>query len=260
LPTVKIATFNINGVNKRITNLLEWLAVAQPDAVALQEIKCRDADFPFAALDAAGYGAVVRGQGSHHGVAILARGATPLETRRDLPGLVVPAEARYLEAAVNGVLVACLYAPNGNPQPGPKFDAKLAWLACLVQHAAALRAERVPALLAGDFNIVPTDFDIYGTRSNAGNALLQPEPRRLYALLLEHGWTDALRTMYPRDPMYTFWYYYRDAWKRNAGWRLDHLLLGAGLADRLTAAGVDHDVRGRDGASDHAPAWIELRD
>jgi exodeoxyribonuclease III len=255
---MKIATFNINGINKRLANLVQWLDESKPDVVALQEIKCRDREFPHRALEAAGYGAIARGQGPHHGVALLARGATPLETRRALPGDPTDNEARYIEAAVNGVLFCCIYLPNGNPQPGPKFDYKLAWFARLIQHASGLQAEQVPAVLLGDFNVVPTDFDIYSMRSWTRNALVQPEPRRLFARLLEIGWTDALRTLYPDDPMYTFWHYYRDAWKRNAGWRLDHFLLSTTLAPRLQRGGVDRDVRGRENASDHAPAWVEV--
>lgn len=260
MTSVKLATYNINGVIKRLANLLEWLGDVQPDVVALQEIKCRDAEFPHAALASAGYHAIVRGQGPHHGVAILARNAVPLETRRALPGAPADEEARYLEAAVNGLLVCSLYLPNGNPYPGPKFDYKLAWFARLIQHAAEINAQHVPVALLGDYNVVPTDFDIYSPRSWGKNALLQPEPRRLYARLLEYGWTDALRTLFPEDPMFTFWQYYRNAWPRDAGWRLDHLLLNDILAPRLVAAGVDRDVRGRDNASDHAPAWIVLRD
>jgi exodeoxyribonuclease-3 len=255
---VKIATFSVNGVVKRLDNLLAWLAAARPDAVALQEIKCRDREFPHRALAAAGYGAIVRGQGPHHGVAILARNEPPIETRRALPGDPSDHEARYLEAAVGGVLVGCLYAPNGNPQPGPKFDYKLAWLARLIGHARELQAAGVPVVLAGDYNVVPTDFDIYSPRSWRKNALLQPEPRQLYARLLELGWRDALRTLFPSDPMFTFWQYYRDAWPRDAGWRIDHFLLNDVVAPRLIAGGVDRAVRGAPNASDHAPAWIVL--
>ena len=257
---MKIATFNVNGVNKRVENLLEWLDRARPDVVALQEIKCHDSEFPFRPLAASGYEAIVRGQGAHHGVALLARGSAPIETRRNLPGDADDAEARYLEAAINGMLFCCLYAPNGNPQPGPKFAYKLAWLQRLFDHAGALQAQGVPAVLLGDFNVVPTDFDIYSVRSAANNALIQPAPRQQYARLVEAGWTDSLRALFPADPMYTFWHYYRDAWRRNAGWRLDHILLTKPLADRLRTGGVDSDVRGRENPSDHAPAWIELTD
>jgi exodeoxyribonuclease III len=255
---VKIATFNINGVVKRLDNLLAWLAAAQPDVVCLQEIKCRNAEFPHDALNAAGYGAIWAGQGPHHGVAILARGIRPIETARALPGDKRDSEARYIEAAIGGVLVGCLYLPNGNPQPGPKFAYKMAWFERFRAYAAELKGANVPVVLAGDYNVVPTDADIYNTRSWKQNALLQPEPRAAYARLQDDGWLDALRSLYPNDPMYTFWQYLRDAWPRDAGMRLDHLLLSPVAAQRLTRAGVDREVRGEPNASDHAPAWIEL--
>jgi exodeoxyribonuclease III len=257
---VKIATFNINGVNRRLSNLLAWLRAASPDAVCLQEIKCRDREFPHTELAAAGYGAIWQGQGPHHGVAILVRDGEPIETRRGLPGDPNDREARYLEAAVNGVLIGCLYLPNGNPQPGPKFDYKLAWFARLITYAAELETAGVPVVFAGDFNVVPTDADIYAMRSWKDNALVAPEPRALFALLVERGWTDALRVLHPDEPMYTFWHYLRNAWDRDAGMRLDHLLLNAPVRERLEAAGVDRWVRGAANASDHAPAWIDLRD
>jgi exodeoxyribonuclease-3 len=245
-------------VVRRLDNLLAWLDSAKPDAVCLQEIKCHNAVFPQAALSAAGYGAVWNGQGPHHGVAILLRGADPIETRRDLPGDPSDREARYIEAAVGGVLLGCLYAPNGNPQPGPKFDYKLAWLARLITYADTLTAAGVPAILAGDYNVVPTDADIYAMRSWKDNALVQPEPRQLYRLIIERGWTDALRALHRDEPMYTFWHYLRNAWERDAGMRLDHLLLNGVIAPRLRSAGVDRAVRAAANASDHAPAWITL--
>lgn len=256
---MKIATFNINGVQRRLPNLLAWLRDAAPDVVCLQEIKCRNADFPRASLNDAGYGAIWQGQGPHHGVALLTRGAEPLETRRGLPRDPSDREARYIEAAVNGVLVGCLYLPNGNPQPGPKFDYKLAWFARLLTYAGELAAAGIPAVLAGDYNVIPTDFDVYDMRSWKDNALAQPEPRALFALLNQRGWTDALRTLHPAEPMYTFWHYLRKRWDRDAGMRLDHLMLSPALAGRLLAAGVDRDVRGEPNASDHAPAWVTLR-
>jgi len=256
---VKIATFNINGINRRLPNLLAWLRTAAPGAVCLQEIKCRDREFPRAELAAAGYGAIWHGQGPHHGVAILMHDGDPIETRRALPGDMNDREARYLEAAVNGVLIGCLYLPNGNPQPGPKFDYKLAWFARLLTYASELDAAGVPVILAGDFNVVPTDADIYAMRSWKDNALVQPEPRALFALLVERGWTDALRALHPNEPIYTFWHYLRKAWDRDAGMRLDHLLLNGAVAERLEGAGVDRWVRGDANASDHAPAWIRLR-
>ncbi len=255
---MRIATFNINGVEKRLPTLLAWLAATQPDVVCLQEIKSTDAAFPRGALEGAGYHAVWWGQGAHHGVAILARGARPVETRRGLPGDPNDRDARYIEAAAGGVLVGCLYLPNGNPQPGPKFAYKLAWFERLNAHAADLLHAGVPAVLAGDFNVVPTDQDIYDTRSWGRNALLQPEPRAAFAQLLRQGWTDALADLHPDEVLYTFWAYLRDAWPRDAGLRIDHLLVGPLLLPSLVAAGVDRDVRGWPQASDHAPAWIEL--
>ena len=257
---MKIATFNINGVVKRLPNLLAWLEAARPDVVCLQEIKCRDREFPHRALRAAGYDALAHGQGPHHGVALLARGTMPIETRRALPGDDGDREARYLEAAVNGVLVGCLYLPNGNPQPGPKFAYKLAWFERLIAHAAELVALDAPVILAGDYNVVPTDADIYALRSWRDNALVQPAPRAAYARLLDQGWTDCLRSLHPGEPSYTFWHYLRDAWSRDAGMRLDHVLVNAKLRDRVVRAEVDRAVRAADGASDHAPVWIELTD
>lgn len=257
---MKIATFNINNVVRRLPNLLDWLAEARPDAVCLQELKAEDGRFPAAELERAGYGAVWCGQRTWNGVAILARGAEPVPTRRDLPGDPADHQARYVEAAVNGVLIASLYLPNGNPQPGPKFDYKLAWFERLIAHAGDLIAADVPAVLAGDYNVVPTDRDIYPTKSWADDALLQPEPRAAFRRLLDQGWTDALRTLHPDAPLYTFWDYKRNRWPRDAGLRLDHLLLSPQLAPRLSAAGVDRAVRGAEGASDHAPAWVVIAD
>ena len=255
---MRIATFNINGVNKRLNNLLAWLETTRPDAVCLQELKAEQAAFPAAALRKAGYAAVWRGQRSWNGVAILARDAEPVLTRSALPGDAGDDQARYIEAAVRGVLIGCLYLPNGNPYPGPKFEYKLAWFDRLIAHAADLLANDVPALLAGDYNVVPTEFDIYSSKSWKKNALLQPQSRAAYARLLAQGWTDCLRHLHRDAPMFTFWDYFRDHFARDAGLRLDHLLLGPSLAPRLHAAGVDRDVRGAEGASDHAPAWVEL--
>jgi len=255
---MKIATFNINNINKRLSNLLAWLRAARPDVVCLQELKSTDADFPVAALRRAGYEAVWRGQKSWNGVAILARGKEPVLTRSELPGAPDDDQSRYIEAAVNGILVGCLYAPNGNPQPGPKFTYKLAWLERLIRHAAALKAERVPVILIGDYNVVPTERDIYPTKSYAKDALVQPQSRAAFARLLKQGWTDALRAMHPDERIYTFWDYMRNRWPRDAGLRIDHILLSPDLADRLKASGVDRAVRGEPNASDHAPAWAEL--
>lgn len=256
---MKLATFNINSVNRRLPNLLAWLKKAKPDVVCLQELKADHAAFPLTAIEDAGYGAVWRGEKSWNGVAILARGAEPVLTRNELPGDPRDKQARYIEAAVGGIIVASLYLPNGNPQPGPKFNYKLAWFERLIAHAAALQAAGVPVVLAGDYNVVPTDFDIYSPKSWKKNALLQPKPRAAYRRLVEQSWTDALRALHPGAPMFTFWDYFRDHWGRDAGLRLDHVLLGPDLAKRLTAAGVDRWVRGEEGASDHAPAWIELK-
>jgi exodeoxyribonuclease-3 len=256
---MKIATFNINNINRRLANLLDWLRTAAPDVVCLQELKSTDAAFPEAAIDDAGYHAVWRGQRTWNGVAILARKAKPVLTRDELPGDPDDMQSRYIEAAVNGVLIACIYLPNGNPPPGPKFDYKLAWFERLIAHAAELYAMGVPAVLAGDYNVVPTDQDIYPTKSWAKDALVQPESRAAFRRLLDQGWTDAIRTLHPSEPMYTFWDYKRDRWRRDAGLRIDHLLLGPPLVTRLAEAGVDRQVRGRGGASDHAPAWIVLR-
>ena len=253
-----VATFNINGVVRRLPALLAWLERAQPDIVCLQEIKVEDAAFPAAALARAGYGAVWRGQRTWHGVAILARGGDPVLTRRDLPGDAGDTEPRYIEAAVQGVLVGCLYLPNGNPRPGPKFDYKMAWFGRLLIHAESLLAAGVPVVLAGDYNVVPTDADIYATRSYRENALLQPEPRAAYRALLDGGWVDAVAAYRGDAPGYTFWSYERDRWGRDAGLRLDHLLVSPVLAPRLRAAGVDRWVRGLAETSDHAPAWARF--
>ena len=257
---MKIATFNINNVNKRLANLLGWLRGAKPDVVCLQELKTSDREFPRAAIEKAGYGAVWRGQKSWNGVAILARGSEPIVTHTDLPGDPDDTQARYVEAAVNGVLVTSLYAPNGNPQPGPKFTYKLAWMDRLAAHAAELFAAGVPVVLAGDFNVVPTERDIYPTKSYAKDALVQPETRARFRELLGHGWLDAIRKLHPDTPMYTYWSYLRNRWPRDAGLRIDHLLLSKEAAKRLVAAGVDRAARGKENASDHAPSWIELRD
>ena len=257
---MKIATFNINNINKRLANLLDWLRAAKPDIICLQELKAADSEFPKTAIEKAGYGAAWRGERSWNGVAILARGREPVVTRTDLPGDPADTQSRYIEAAVNGVIITSLYAPNGNPQPGPKFNYKLAWLERLAAHAAELYAAGVPVVLAGDYNVVPTDQDIYPTKSYAKDALLQPESRRLFQRILDQGWVDAIRTRHPDAPMYTYWDYMRNRWPRDGGLRIDHLLLSAQSAARLVDAGVDRDVRAKDGASDHAPAWIVLRD
>jgi exodeoxyribonuclease-3 len=257
---MKIATFNVNGVNGRLPRLLEWLAEAQPDVVCLQELKAPQEKFPEAAINDAGYGAIWHGQKSWNGVAILARGCDPVETRRGLPGDPDDSHSRYIEAAVNGVLIGGLYLPNGNPRPGPKFDYKLAWFERLIAHAADLIAADVPVVLAGDYNVMPTERDVYKPERWLDDALFAPEVRAAFFRLLDQGWTDALRTLHPDEVIYTFWDYFRNAYGRNAGLRIDHLLLSPSAAKRLIAADVDHAVRGREKASDHAPVWIKLRD
>jgi len=255
---MKIATFNIINVNRRLPNLLAWLETERPDVACLQELKAEDLAFPRRELQEAGYQAVWRGERSWNGVAILARGTKPVPTRRNLPGDPADKQSRYIEAAVQGMLIGCIYLPNGNPQPGPKFDYKLAWFNRLITHAAMLFATDAPVILAGDFNVVPTDFDIYNTRSWKKNALLQPAPRACYRRLLDQGWTDALRAMHPDEPMFTFWKYFHDSWPRDAELPLDHLLLNAAASRVLIDADVDRDVRGAEGASDHAPAWVKV--
>ena len=256
---MKIAAFNINNINKRLQNLLAWLRTSEPEIVCLQELKAEDREFPKAAIEKAGYSVVWRGQKSWNGVAILARSFEPIVTRTELPGDAGDTQSRYIEAAVNGVLIASLYAPNGNP-PGPKFIYKVAWMDRLLAHAADLFVAGVPVVLAGDYNVVPTDRDIYPTQSYAKDALLHPEIRARFARILGQGWTDAIRCLHPNDPMYTYWSYLRNRWPRDAGLRIDHLLLSKEAAKRLVASGVDRAVRGEENASDHAPVWIELRD
>lgn len=253
---MKIATFNINNVNKRLPNLLAWLKSSKPDIVCLQELKADQNAFPEAALRKVGYSAAWVGQRTWNGVAILSRGSDILVTRRRLPGDAKDTQSRYLEAVIDGIVVVCLYAPNGNPFPGPKFDYKLSWLRRMSRHAATLRRTGAPIVLAGDFNVVPMAGDIYATKSWDKDALVQPEARKLFAALLGKGWTDALREMHPDAAPYTFWTYWRGRFERDNGLRIDHLLLDPQMANRLQKAGVDRKVRGRPDASDHAPAWI----
>ena len=255
---LKLATFNVNGVRTRLPHLLAWLRKEKPDIACLQELKALDDGFPREEIEAAGYGALWKGQRSWNGVAIPARDNGPVESRRVLPGDRNDDQSRYLEAAVHGIVVACLYLPNGNPQPGPKFDYKLKWFERLNRHARTLYGSGHPVALAGDFNVVPTDFDIYNPRSWLKDALLQPESREAYARLLAQGWIDSLRQLHPDQRIYTFWDYFRQHWQRNAGLRIDHILLNAELAPRLRKAGVDTWVRGLEKASDHAPAWVTL--
>ena len=255
---MKIATFNVNGVRSRLDHLLAWLEREAPDIACLQELKSTDAAFPIDAINDAGYGALWCGQSAWNGVAILAKGVDPVESRRGLPGDAKDTQSRYLEAAAHGVLVGCLYLPNGNPQPGPKFDYKLAWFERFLRHAAALMKSGHPVVLAGDYNVVPTDEDIYDPKGWRRDALLQPESRAAYERLLAQGWTDALRAAHPDERIYTFWDYFRQHWPRDRGLRIDHLLLSKDLAARLKDANVDRWVRDLPKASDHAPTWVEL--
>ncbi|WP_085808811.1 exodeoxyribonuclease III [Sphingomonas sp. TZW2008] len=257
---MRIATYNVNGVNGRLPVLLRWLEQTTPDIVCLQELKAPDARFPAAALQALGYDAIWHGQKSWNGVAILSRVGSIHETRRGLPGDPDPAQSRYIEAAVNGIIVAGLYLPNGNPRPGPKFDNKLAWFDRLIDHARTLLDTGAPVLLAGDFNVMPTARDVYKPERWLDDALFAPEVRDRYARLLDQGWTDALRHLHPDETIYTFWDYFRNAYTRDAGLRIDHLLLSPALAPRLADAGVDRAVRGWEKTSDHAPTWITLAD
>jgi len=257
---MKIGTYNVNGINGRLEVLLRWLGEARPDIVTLQELKAPQERFPADAIAAAGYEAIWHGQKSWNGVAILSRCGTPIETRRGLPDDPDPTHSRYIEAAVNGIIVAGLYLPNGNPRPGPKFDYKLAWFAALHAHAAELLASKAPVVIAGDFNVMPTELDVYKPERWLDDALFAPEVREAYAALVAQGWTDALRKLHPGERIYTFWKYWRGAFERDAGLRIDHLLLSPKLAKRLVAAGVDREPRGWEKTSDHAPVWVKLKD
>ena len=257
---MRIATYNVNGINGRLEVLLRWLGEARPDIVTLQELKAPSERFPAAAIEAAGYEAIWHGQARWNGVAILSRCGTPVETRRGLPGDPDPGQSRYVEAAVNGVIVAGLYLPNGNPRPGPKFVYKLAWFAALHAHAADLLASKAPVVLAGDFNVMPTELDVHKPERWLDDALFAPEVRAAYSALVAQGWIDSLRKLHPDERIYTFWPYWRGAFERDAGLRIDHVLLSPTLAKRLVAAGVDRFARAMDKTSDHAPTWIELKD
>lgn len=257
---MKIATFNVNGVNGRLPVLQRWLDEAKPDVVCLQELKAPQEKFPVTAIRDAGYGAIWHGQKSWNGVAILVRGTDPVESRRGLPGDPEDVQSRYIETEVGGILVGCLYLPNGNPAPGPKFDYKLRWFERLTKHAADLLTRGDQVVLAGDFNVMPTDLDVYKPERWLDDALFRPEVRAAYRDLLAQGWTDALRKLHPDERIYTFWDYFRNAYGRDAGLRIDHLLLSPTCAKRLVHADVDRNVRGWEKASDHAPTWIELTD
>jgi len=256
---LRIVTYNVNGIKARLPRLLEYLAEQKPDIVCLQELKASDETFPEADIRDAGYGAVWHGQKSWNGVAVLARDADPVERQRGLAGEDEDEHSRYLEAEVNGLVVASIYLPNGNPIPGPKFDYKLRWIERLAARARALLAEERPVVLAGDYNVIPNDDDVYSVRAMASDALMQPESRQGYRRLLAQGWTDALRTRFPGGGVWTFWDYQAGAWQRDAGFRIDHLLMSAQAADRFVDAGVDKEYRGREKASDHAPTWVTLR-
>jgi exodeoxyribonuclease III len=256
---MKIVTYNVNGIKARLARLLEYLEEDKPDIVCLQELKSSDDGFPEAEVRAAGYGAVWHGQKSWNGVAVLARGSDPVERRRGLDGEPEDEHSRYLECTVGDLVVASLYLPNGNPRPGPKFDYKLRWMERLAAHARALLAEERAVVLAGDYNVIPNDDDTFSVRAMAEDALMQPESREAYRRILAQGWTDALRTRFPTGGVWTFWDYQAGAWQRDAGFRIDHLLLSPQAADRFVDAGVDKAYRGREKASDHAPTWVRLR-
>jgi exodeoxyribonuclease-3 len=257
---MRIVTYNVNSIGARLPSLLRWLSETTPDVVCLQELKAPQERFPEAEIRAAGYGVIWHGQKSWNGVAILARGVDPQEIRRALPGDSEDIHSRYIEAMVGGIVVGCLYLPNGNPAPGPKFDYKLRWLERLILHAAELISNPAPVVLAGDFNVIPTERDVYKPERWVNDALFRVETREAFGRLMQQGWTDSLRTLHPDETIFTFWDYFRDAYGRNAGLRIDHLLLNAPARGLLLKAEVDRHVRGWEKASDHAPTWVELRD
>ena len=256
---IKIASFNINGIKARLPRLLEWLEETRPSVACLQEIKTQDEGFPAAEFEKIGYHAIWHGQKGFNGVAILADGQAPVEVQRGLAGEPEDEHSRYLEADVFGIRVVCIYLPNGNPQPGPKFDYKLRWMERLRKRMAEITAEDVPAVVIGDYNVIPEDKDTFSVRAMASDALMQPESRDSYRRLLNAGWTDAIDTLNPQGGVWTFWDYQAGAWQRDHGFRIDHALLSPELADRLVAAGVDKEYRGQEKASDHAPVWVQLR-
>ena len=257
---MKIATFNVNGISSRLPALLRWLGETRPDVVCLQELKAPQEKFPQAPIQEAGYGAIWHGQKSWNGVAILARGLDPVESRRGLPGDPDDVHSRYIEAMVKDVRIGCLYLPNGNPAPGPKFDYKLRWMERLTSHAAELLTTAAPVILAGDYNVIPTEIDVYKPERWVDDALFRTETREAFARLTAQGWIDALRKLHPGERIYTFWDYFRNAYQRDAGLRIDHLLLSPAVDARLVAAGVDRAIRGWEKASDHAPTWAQIAD
>jgi exodeoxyribonuclease-3 len=257
---MRIVTYNVNSINARLPNFLRWLAQSKPDVVCLQELKAPQDKFPEGAIRDAGYGVIWHGQKSWNGVAILAKNSEPQEIRRVLPGDPDDVHSRYIEATVAGVVIGCLYLPNGNPAPGPKFEYKLRWLNRLLAHAAELLLSGAPVVLAGDYNVIPTEADVYKPERWLDDALFRMEVREAFARLLKHGWVDSVRTMHPGQQIYTFWDFFRNAYGRDAGLRIDHLLLSPSIANRLVSAGVDREVRGWEKASDHAPTWVEIKD
>ena len=257
---MKIATYNVNGVNGRLPVLLRWLEETAPDVACLQELKAPQEKFPEQAILDAGYHAIWHGQKSWNGVAILSRSADIKEIRRVLPGDPEDSHSRYIEAVINDIIIGCLYLPNGNPAPGPKFDYKLNWFKRLTEHAQTLLAQKKPVVLTGDFNVMPTELDVYKPERWVNDALFRPETRAAFHELVAQGWTDAIRKLHPTDKIYTFWDYFRDAYGRDAGLRIDHFLLSPSLVPRLVAAGVDRHVRGWEKSSDHGPVWMELKD
>lgn len=257
---MKIATYNVNGINGRLPVLLRWLSESTPDIVCLQELKAPQEKFPEEAITDAGYEAIWHGQKSWNGVAILSRIGKPEEVRRVLPGDPEDSHSRYIEANVKGIRIGCLYLPNGNPAPGPKFDYKLSWFDRLTKHAQDLLSSNLPVVLTGDYNVIPTDLDVYKPERWVKDALFRPESKEAYKALVEQGWTDAIRKLYPNEKIFTFWDYFRNAYAKDAGLRIDHFLLSPHLEKRIVAAGVDKNVRGWEKTSDHAPVWIELQD
>lgn len=255
---MKIATYNVNGVNGRLNVLLKWLEETTPDIVCLQELKAQQDNFPVKAINDAGYNSIWHGQKQWNGVAILARNMEIEEVTRVLPGDEEDVQSRYIEALINGIVVACLYLPNGNPAPGPKLEYKLKWFGRLADRAATLLSLKVPVILVGDYNVMPTELDVYKPEKWVNDALFLPEVRRAFATIVSQGWTDAIRTLYPNEKIYTFWDYFRKAYERDAGLRIDHFLLSPQLAKKLISGGVDRHVRGWEKTSDHAPVWIEI--